>query len=303
MKRTTVKSIALILASVVLSLLAVAPMQGGAIDRSDWMAALRDDATLHSLTIPGTHDSGALHSIADVSGKCQSLPIKEQLKIGVRFLDIRLQLVGDELRVVHSFVDQATDFEDVLVDMVEFLRENESEFLIVSIKEDASPKGSDKDFTETLETMLLAHPEVSRARELPATVGDARGRIHVVARYSDASLGLPCYFGWADDTSFVLGNIYVQDNYHVASAEEKIADIWSTYAVAQEGTYSLVLNYTSCYLASGFPPIYAGLPAHKINRDTAMALSDENLAGPFGVLVCDFITSELADAIIGRNFK
>ena len=302
MKRTTLKYVAWILASVVLSLLAVAPMQRGETDRTDWMASLRDDAALSSITIPGTHDSGALHSLAEVSGKCQSLSIKEQLKIGVRFLDIRLQLVGDELKVVHSIADQMTDFEDVLADMVEFIRNNESEFLIVSIKEDASPKGSDKDFTETLEAMLLAYPEVSRSTELPETVGDARESIHIVSRYWNASIGLPCYSGWADDTSFVLGNIYVQDNYHVASAAEKIADIRSTYAVAQEGTYSLVLNYTSCYLASGFPPIYAGLPAHKINRDTAMALSDENLAGPLGVLVCDFMTAELADAIIGRNF-
>ena len=302
MKKNKIQYALSLLLVFILSLCAVIPLQRGESDRSDWMAALDDGASLRSLTIPGTHDSGALHSIADVSGKCQTLSIGEQLKIGVRFLDIRLQLVDNEFKVVHSFVDQMTDFEDVLNDMTEFIRNNESEFLIVSIKEDASPKRSDQDFAATLEALLLSYSEVRGEGALPETVGAARGGIHIIARYRDASIGLPCYYGWEDDAAFTLGDIYVQDNYCVSSAEEKIADIHSAYAVATEETHALVLNYTSCYLESCFPPIYAGLPAHDINRDTQKAVSEE-YEGPLGVLVCDFITAELADAIIGRNFK
>ena len=93
-KKTLLYTITLFLIAAV-SLASVLPMQKGKADRSDWMAALDDAASLRSLTLPGTHDSGALHSIADVSGKCQTLSVKEQLKIGVRFLDIRLQLVDE----------------------------------------------------------------------------------------------------------------------------------------------------------------------------------------------------------------
>ena len=303
MKKDIIKCGVLLLLSIALPLVAVIPMQRGDADRSDWMSLLDDEASLNSVTIPGTHDSGALYSIADVSGKCQSLSVKEQLKVGVRFLDIRLQLVDNKLRVVHSFADQLTEFDGVLFDMVEFIRNNPSEFLIVSIKEDASPKGSDKNFADVLEDMLLSYSEVSASRELPETVGASRGGIHIVARYRDASIGLPCYDGWADDTSFTLGDIYVQDNYCVPNAEEKIADIRQTYSVALEKTHALVLNFTSCYFESCFPPIYAGLPAHDINRDTMKALTEETADGPLGILVCDFMTSELADAIIGRNFR
>ena len=301
MKRKAFKYVALLLVGIVVSLAAVIPVQRGEGDRSDWMSALDDGAALNSITVPGTHDSGALHSIAEISGKCQTLSIGEQLKIGVRFLDIRLQLVNNELRVVHSFTDQMTDYEDVLGDMIDFIRDNESEFLIVSIKEDASPKSSDKSFCEVLEAMLLSYSEVSTARELPETVGAARGGIHIVSRYKGASIGLPCYDGWRDDESFELDQIYVQDNYCVPDVEEKIAYVRSTYSVALEGRYALVLNYTSCYLESCFPPIYAGLPAHDINRDTQAAMEEGD--GALGVLVCDFMTSELADAIIGRNFR
>ena len=303
MKKNTILYGALLLLSVVLTLIAVLPMQRGDVDRSAWMAALDDDARLNSLTLPGTHDSGALYSLAEISGKCQSLSIDEQLKIGVRFLDIRLRLVNNKLKVVHSCTDQMTDFEEVLAHMTSFIRNNPSEFLLVSIKEDASPKRSDREFAEVLEEMLLSCSEISRAKDLPETVGAARGGIHIVARYNNASIGLPCYNGWTDDASFVLGDVYIQDNYRVSDTDEKIADIRQTCAVALEGTHALVLNYTSCYLASCFPPIYAGLPAHDINRYTQNAIANEYADGPLGVLVCDFITSELAGVIIGRNFR
>lgn len=302
MNKNIIKYATLIILSIILTLVAVLPMQKGKADRSDWMADLDDDASLNSLTIPGTHDSGALHSLAEISGKCQSLSVEEQLKIGVRFLDIRLQLVDNELKVVHSFVDQLTDFEDVLDDLVAFIRNHEGEFLIVSIKEDASPKRSDRMFADALEEMLLSYPEINTERALPESVGEARGAIHIVARYKNSTIGLPCYDGWKDDDTFVLGDIYIQDNYRVPNAEEKIADIRSTYSVAMEKNHALVLNFTSCYLETCFPPIYAGLPAHKINRDTQKALLNE-YDGPLGVLVCDFMTAELADAIIGRNFR
>ena len=286
MKKNMVKYLAALLLCTVIAAGAVVPMQRGEGDRSDWMAELDDTAALNEITIPGTHDSGALHSIAEISGKCQSLSIGEQLKIGVRFLDIRLRLVDNELRVVHSFTDQMTDFEDAAEEMAEFIRENESEFLLVSIKEDADPIRSDRDFAEAAEETLLAYPQVSRACELPETVGDARGAIHILARYRGATVGLPCYSGWQDDESFELDSVYIQDNYRVASAEEKIADIRQTYSVAETGGYDLVLNYTSCYLETCFPPIYAGLPAHSINRDTLSSMSDREEVGALGVLVC-----------------
>ena len=72
----------------------------------DWMSKVSDDVNILDLSIPGTHDSGAQHSIADVAGKCQDLSISSQLEIGVRFLDIRLQLVNDEFRVVYRSIKE-----------------------------------------------------------------------------------------------------------------------------------------------------------------------------------------------------
>ena len=281
---------------------AIAPLESPATNKGvRWMSALEDDRAINELSIPGTHDSGATHSIADVAGKCQSLSIEDQLYIGVRFFDIRLQLVEDDFNVVHSFVDQDTEFDDVLEDMVEFVEKNPSEFLIVSIKEDADAKRPEGDFTALLEEELREYDVISDSTTLPKTVGEARGKIYIISRYEGATIGIPAYEGWADSTSFELGELYVQDNYRVDSTEEKIADIEATMAIADRCTYDLVLNYTSCYLTSGFPPTYAATPAKTINPWLLERLYTEDR--PQGVLVCDFITSDLVKAIWEVNFR
>ena len=281
---------------------AVAPLESPITNKGvRWMSSLDDDRAINELSIPGTHDSGATHSIADAAGKCQSLSIKDQLYIGVRFFDIRLQLVGDDFNIVHSFVDQDTEFDDVLECMVDFIKENPSEFLIVSIKKDADSKRAEGDFATLLEEELREYSQISTSATLPRTVGEARGKIYIISRYENSTMGIPAYHGWQDSTSFELGEIYVQDNYKVDSAEVKIADIEATMAVADRCEYGLVLNYTSCYLTSGFPPTYAATPAKTINPWLLEMLHIESR--PQGVLVCDFMTSDLVKAIWEVNFR
>ena len=63
------------------------------LDSHSWMVKLPDSISLASLNIPGTHNSGALHEPFPRTAKCQQLSIIDQLKIGVRFLDIRCRHV------------------------------------------------------------------------------------------------------------------------------------------------------------------------------------------------------------------
>ena len=64
-----------------LAIFAAIPLQRAEIDRSNWMSLLGQRMPLNAVIIPGTHDSGALYSIADVSGKCQTLTVADQLQI------------------------------------------------------------------------------------------------------------------------------------------------------------------------------------------------------------------------------
>lgn len=300
MTKHTVRKILIVLLLAAAAAAAAAPLQLPRARAQSWMAALEDSRSIGTLSIPGTHDSGALYSFADLFGKCQTLSVSRQLQIGVRFLDVRLRLVEDELLVYHNFVEQKTSAEDLMEDMTAFLQENPSEFLIVSFKEEASPVRSGISFAAALEQLLARYPRHISTAGLPASVGEARGKIHILARYENNSLGVPCSLGWQNNSSFELGELYIQDHYKLHSAGEKLPDITAALEAAASGNYALVLNFTSCYLAEGFPPSYAGVTAGKLNPLLPQLLADSR--GPAGVLVCDFMTSGLAEQIIGRNF-
>lgn len=270
---------------------------------TDWMKQLDNEALLNGIYIPGTHDSGALHSFLGVSGKCQSYNIEEQLKMGVRFFDIRLQLRDNKLAVVHSFVDQKLTFEEVLNDYRSFIEANPSEFIIVSIKQDADPENSSIPFANAVEDALNTHLNslLNTSTSLPSSVGEARGKVHILARYSGASIGIPAYDGWADSTSFELGALYVQDYYAIDNVESKINDIKTAFDTSKSKKHALVLNFTSCYLTDALPPAHAPTAAKLINPQLLQLIKDDK-ASPC-IFISDFVYPEFIQIIINQNYR
>lgn len=267
---------------------------------ANWMSRLDDNKALNELSIPATHDSGATISLLGLSGQCQKTTIKEQLYMGVRLLDIRLRLVDDELNVVHGIVDQKLTFESVLEDINEFIEKHPSEFLILSIKEDDDPKNSTLIFQEKVEADLAKYPLISGAREFPASVGAARGKIFVLARFVDATVGIPANPGWKDSTSFELNGFFVQDNYRLTDVETKKEDINKALDIAKEKKYTIVFNFASCYLENALPPASASKTAKVINPYLLELLKDQK--APLGVILFDYITEDLCAVVIESNF-
>ena len=267
---------------------------------SQWMKNVDDDTRLTEMSIPGSHDSGAMHSIGDVAGKCQDLSINNQLDIGIRFFDIRLKLKNNEFVVVHGPVEQNLEFETVLTDFVSFIEENNSETLIISIKKEAESSNSTLTFDEALIQQLTTYDDVVVFDDtLPETLGEARGKIYIISRYEDSTIGIPAYEGWEDSTSFVLNDFYVQDNYKISDVNDKIEDIKKTFTYSSSNVDKLSLNFASCYLSNGFPPSYAGTTAKQINVWLMEHLDEYD--GSLGIVICDFVTSDLAEKIYERN--
>lgn len=301
-KKTTFIGILTVLVVALSAICALVPVEKRHEPSSErWMKGLNDSAYLCDLSIPGTHDSGATHSIFDVSGKCQDISIKKQLQIGVRFFDLRLQLINDEFQIVHSFVKQNLKFSETVKDFCEFLSQNPSEFLLLSIKKEADSQNSTLSFEDALNKELSPLSNaIYGGDKLPQTVGEVRGRAIIISR-SVENMGIPASKGWIDDDSFDLGELYVQDNYNVSEIVDKKQSVISALEYAQGSSGTLVLNFTSCYLSNAFPPTYAGSAALEINPWLMGYLKNYN--GKTGVIVADFITQDLAKAIYGRNFK
>ena len=262
---------------------------------ASWMADVSDTTALRDLAIPGSHDTMALYSIGDLAGQCQTLSLKDQLGIGVRFLDIRLQLENNKLKAVHGIVDQKASFASIVSDVDAFLRQNPKEFLIVSIKEEADAKNSTISFEQAIKETITANWDTSLT--LPSTVGEARGKAHLFSRYAGSTLGVPAYEGWADSASFTLPNgIYVQDTYKTDVTKKK-TEIVSCF---EEKGHALKINFLSGYSPNGFPPSYAPSIANAINP-----WIDENIHryDDRGIVLYDFVDTISMKAFFGGNKK
>lgn len=296
-KKAIIIKILIVVIVILLTKIAMSPLNKN-YTVSTWMKELDDSKLINEMAIPGTHDSGATHSIFDVSGKCQDMSIKNQLAVGIRFLDIRLRLVNNELNIVHSFVDQKTKFINVLEEIDKFVKENPSEFLVISIKEDNSPKNSDIDFLKKVLSDLSLYTSIS-LNVLPSTLGEARGKVYILNRFTSLDVGINGYNGWKDSTTFEIDSMLVQDNYCVDTIEEKINDIEKTLVNNDIESKTLKLNFTSCYLENSFPPTYAGTPARKINKWLMTYVEKNSFQG---ILIMDFVTKELVEKVYMVNY-
>ncbi len=272
---------------------------------TDWMAALPDRTSLAELTIPGTHDSGADEvSVLSKYSQCQSLSITDQLCAGVRLLDIRLKLQSETLKVYHGPTDQKLTFDEVLSECQSFLADHPNEVVLMSIKQEDDDNAS---FPSAVDKAIRACGDLFFTENRLPTLGESRGKIVLLRRYGGANIGINCADGFADNTAFSMNNgvsMKVQDFYAVSSTDNidrkwtMITDLAST---AQKENGVFCLNFVSGYTTGLFslPDIQA---VSNVLNPRLLAYAQALPRGGYGVFLCDYITPELASALIATNF-
>ena len=273
----------------------VVKQKSGSEKYANWMSHLDDNVSIRNINMPGSHDTMALYSIADLAGQCQSLSLHDQLNLGVRFLDIRLKEDHDKLKSVHGFIDQKVSFETITRTIEEFIEKNPSEFIIMSVKEEAESSNSEISFENSLKSYLNKDIYL-KDTELPNKLGDVRGKVMLLSRYENSTIGVPAYDGWKDSVSFTLPNdIYVQDTYQITSAEQKQDEIVKCF---NEAGHALKINFLSAYRTDTFPPSYAVSAAEDINpwiNEEINKYNDRN------IVLYDFVTEENMDYFFGGS--
>ncbi|RSH92629.1 hypothetical protein EHS25_008074 [Saitozyma podzolica] len=106
---------------------------------ADFMADIPDDTPLGDISLPGTHESCALYGYPISQCQQPSTPIAQQLLDGVRFLDVRLRVIGDELLMYHGPRPQRSSLPVLLSALHDFLSAHPTETLVMSIKEESPP--------------------------------------------------------------------------------------------------------------------------------------------------------------------
>jgi 1-phosphatidylinositol phosphodiesterase len=109
---------------------------GEFIAHTSWMRFLPGDASVMSLSIPGTHNSCCVQGLLGL-GKTQELDLPDQLNAGIRFLDIRFTHYQDNLCVHHDVVCTENSYADILTTCFNFLRQHPSETIFMSVADES----------------------------------------------------------------------------------------------------------------------------------------------------------------------
>lgn len=184
---------------------------------NDWMSKLDANKKLRDVVMPGTHNSASSTiskwALFSAVARCQNLQVHEQLLRGARYLDIR---INNDIHICHGMVKGGT-FSDVLNEVNAFLHENENEFLIVEIKDEAPMTLSQK--TRTLQLIqstfgerMISYSDLQSWFQLThVTMGDIRKRRKNVLVLISNSF---CFDHVAEEFSCHLHSTLLKNKWH-----------------------------------------------------------------------------------------
>jgi len=267
---------------------------------SKWMAQLDGTKKLSEFTIPGTHDSCALIGGLGDFAKCQSMSLEDQLKSGVRFVDIRCRHIDNLFAIHHGMVYQKLMFDNVLETCIKFLQENSSECIIMSVKEEYESHNCTNQFHETFSSYVQKNRFIWYLEDTIPTLDKVRGKIVLIRRFVGSGSGIDAN-PWADNAIFEINNnakLKIQDVYHIDSPWGTISDKWNKIQYfldeAQKGSKDvLYINYAS---AEQIPLNTQSSIASEIN--SKFIFNNDGLR--LGIIATDFCNSSL-NAILAQT--
>lgn len=293
---------------------------------NNWMEKIGDSVKISEINLPGTHNSCTKKVQFGILSKCHDLTISEQLNIGVRFLDVRVQACGKKLKTVHSITDcykprtfgQKLFLDDVIEDCKTFLKTNPSETVIICIKRDDGISAS-----ETFDILFENYIKNDRfwytENRIPL-LGKVRGKLVFANRcgynrenknYNDLNTGINLS-DWPDlprDSEKTLcsvpvkrydgkekENLFLQDMYKLPPAEKWLRAILPLLESPPQSE-GLLLNFFSAAALPATPRKYTRL-IHKnfgkINLKSSVK---------YGWLIFDFPTEKLCKKVVETNFQ
>ncbi|KAL0965835.1 hypothetical protein UPYG_G00286350 [Umbra pygmaea] len=254
-----------------------------------WMEAIDDDKLLSDITIPGTHDTMALYG--GPAAECQAWDVDNQLRAGIRYVDLRIVALEKKLYVVHGIVNQHMLFVEVFNVIKRFLSEFSHETVLLRIK----PELIRKNNVEKQVRKIISKDEAVWVKSDMPTMGKARGKV-VFVQKSSFKLGVP------------LLETDSQGDYkvtHIPDKQKKVEKHLLDASVKCGGA-ALVLSYSSgtgigTRMSMRLTPKKV---AEKINPWLGYYLrqySSEHTKACFGVIAMDFPGFDLIQTAIKFN--
>ena len=291
---------------------------------NNWMGQLSGNLRLSEINIPGTHDSTTKYVDMSYFSKTQTTSIKEQLEMGYRYLDIRLEDDNGRLKLVHGIVscrNGLTFFsgimylDKVLEQCYEFLKENPTETIIFVVKMDNGNQ-TDRAFQKEFMKYVSENKDSWYLKSTTPCLGDVRGKMVLCRRFANgadlAKSACGMDFRWSEQNNSkdegytyeknvkIDGALYVQDHY-CYNEDNK----WNAVMDSMENMSALrdrKKEYFLCFLSTkgekpyGHPITYA----RKLNVQFMETKLTKDL--DCGWLIADYATKEIAEHVYLTNF-
>ncbi|XP_056332278.1 1-phosphatidylinositol phosphodiesterase [Danio aesculapii] len=248
-----------------------------------WMESLNDDKFISEVTIPGTHDTMALH--AGAPAECQSWSLENQLLAGIRYLDLRVK--GKNLKLVHGVISQHTTFSDAIDTIKIFLAQYKTEAVLVRVKHES--KGP---FPDDVANDLKNDSSCWVSDKIPR-IKDVRGKI-VFVQKNNFELGIPLLETDEKD-DYKVGNVGVTEAEITEHLNEDVKDCKADI---------VVLNYSS---GKGWPQLRLDKAPRSLDKEENFWLYSRSLSPPdsnpcFGIIAMNCPSFALIQRIIGFNY-
>lgn len=265
----------------------------------NWMAEIPDNIPLNKLSIPGTHDTGALYGgrICETQG----WTIKEQLDTGIRFFDIRCRRAGNVFAIHHGFCFQNIYFGGVMEDVANFLAKSPGETILMRVKEEHFPISGSDSFQKIWNRYLgkygsLFMPDLGN--RIPQ-LGEVRGKVVVLRNAAFEGFGIP-YEGTVTDIQDYFRVYRSKTNYprgpDSVSLRQKKKFV-REYLTRAQGSSKIVLNF-----ASGSTGLFPDTVARKTNVFVYDMIGRVTEPKTTGVVIMDFPGEKLVYRILKTNF-
>jgi len=264
---------------------------------NNWMGALPDSTKLGTMSIPGTHDSGAMYG--GLAVQAQSWTIAEQLQAGIRYLDIRARRTKQSFAIHHGSFYQKQMFGDVMNTVIAFLRAHPTETVLMRVKDEYDAEKGSQSFADIWAGYMTRYGSyVYKGNGTFPTLGQIRGKILVLRNADFSGYGVTYSENTIQDhyeVYFLAHKMVNGTKVSLPSKKDEVAKYLDLAATSQTG--KLVLNHLSGAV---------GMAPKDVARATDNAAFDH--IGPYkgrktlGVVIMDFPGDQMVYRIIKSNF-
>lgn len=276
-----------------------------------WMSELSDEILVKDIIMPGSHDAGTYGMVW--LGETQHLTIEEQLEIGARYFDLRVNKLEDDYVIFHSIIN-GTKFLPILESIKTFIENHPTEVLLLDFQHFEGDSQDDvyKFITEYLyDNDLLvvnntSYSDIDFIENLK--LKDARGKCIVF--WGDRSSDLSNYVFLRNNDSCSYDNMclnsYYETEYHAVDADYLCNFVHPLYfesikSKEKTGIVILQSQLTDADLIFG-PWSKERANADKIS-EYIVSLKDKEELQYVTVIMRDFLNYQKCKEIIDLNKK